>query len=59
MTKRGSCLTLEAFANKKKLGTLEIGSGSIIWYPANSKGKTKKSWTWTKFAELMEPKNGE
>jgi hypothetical protein len=51
LTKAGSSTTLEIKANGKKLGTLEIGRGSLFWYgPGRS---TKKRINWTKFADRM------
>jgi hypothetical protein len=31
LTKAGSSIELEIFASKEKIGTLEIGRGSLFW----------------------------
>lgn len=52
LTKAGSSLSLNIFANDKKLGTLEIGQGSLFWYPKNK--RNGKRIDWTSFAEMMD-----
>jgi hypothetical protein len=32
LAKAGSSIELEIFASKEKIGTLEIGRGSLFWY---------------------------
>lgn len=52
LTRAGSSMEFEVFADGEKLGTLSIGQGSINW----KKGRKQywgKSLAWTKFAELM------
>lgn len=51
LTKAGSSMNLEVFANKLKIGEIIIGRGSFEWI---SKGKTSgKRYSWSRFAELM------
>jgi hypothetical protein len=52
LTRAGSSMDFEIFADGEKLGTLSIGQGSINW----KKGR-KQIWgkpiSWTEFAEMM------
>ncbi|MEP6850601.1 MAG: hypothetical protein ABI999_17210 [Acidobacteriota bacterium] len=52
LTRAGSSMDFEIFADGEKLGMLSLGQGSINW----KKGR-KQYWgkpiSWTKFAELM------
>ena len=51
LAKAKSALTLDLSANNSKLGTLEIGQGSVYW---TGRGRQKsKRISWTKFAEMM------
>jgi hypothetical protein len=51
LVKAGSALTLEVFANREKLGMLEVGRGAMYWYGA---GRQKsKRIDWSKFADMM------
>ena len=51
LTKAGSSIELEIFANKQKLGTIVMGRGSIFWY---GKGRQKsKRISWSRFAKMM------
>ncbi|MGV8079998.1 MAG: hypothetical protein AB2L22_08075 [Syntrophales bacterium] len=52
LSKAGSSLDLEVYANKEKIGTIIIGRGSFEWIGASKKKGIKYSWT--KFAELMD-----
>ncbi len=52
LTKAGSSIDFEIFANKEKIGTIIIGRGSITW-----RGKDRrysKRLSWSRFAELMD-----
>src|SRR5690606_34676990 len=52
ITRLGTSVQLEVFAEGVKLGDLDIGSGSVAW-----RGRHRRSWKridWTRFAELME-----
>ncbi|MFZ6691853.1 hypothetical protein [Undibacterium sp. SXout20W] len=51
LAKAKSALTLDLFANKSKLGTLEVGSGSFYWTGRNR--QKSKRIDWSTFAELM------
>lgn len=52
LTRAGSSIELEMFSKGEKLGTLNIGRGSFIWYPKHSK-KNHVRLDWTAFAEIM------
>jgi len=52
LSKAGSSLTLRVYANDYKLGTLEIGRGSLYWYGRSR--HTRKRIDWTAFAEMMD-----
>lgn len=47
-----SSLRLEIFAERKKLGEIEIGRGSIYWWGANK--QRSKRIDWTRFADMMD-----
>jgi hypothetical protein len=52
LTKAGSSLDLEIYANREKIGTLILGSGSLFWF---GKGRQKrKRIAWTRFAQMMD-----
>ncbi len=51
ISKAGTSLDLEIFAQDHKLGELMIGRGSINWRGANR--KTTKRIRWSDFAEKM------
>lgn len=51
LVKAKSALSLDLFANSLKLGTLDIGQGSVFW---TGKGRQKsKRIPWPKFAAMM------
>jgi hypothetical protein len=52
LAKAGSSSELEIFASKEKIGTLEIGRGSLFWY-GRSRHKSKRI-AWSRFAEMMD-----
>lgn len=52
LSKAGSSLTLRVYANDYKIGTLEIGRGSLYWYGRSR--HTRKRIDWTAFAEMMD-----
>lgn len=52
LSKAGSSLTLRVYANDYKLGTLEIGRGSLYWYGRSR--HTRKRIDWTAFADMMD-----
>ena len=45
LTRAGTSILLEVFADKEKLGTVELGSGSIRWYGRNKQNPTPISWS--------------
>jgi hypothetical protein len=51
LARAGSSLHLEIFADKEKIGTLILGSGSLFWY--GGKRRTRKRIPWTGFAAMM------
>lgn len=53
LTRAGSSMDFEIFADGEKLGTLSIGQGSVNW----KKGRKQywgKKFSWSKFAEVMD-----
>ena len=52
LTKAGSSMEFEVFADGEKLGTITIGRGSFSWCGA----RRQKTWqfAWTEFAKLMD-----
>lgn len=52
LAKAKSALTLQIYRHKVKFGTLEVGRGSLRWWPANS--PTEHRLTWARFAQLMD-----
>ena len=55
LTKAGSSMDFEIFANDEKIGTIIIGRGSLTWYGRNRKhGKTL---SWSEFAEMMDERS--
>ena len=52
LTKASTALTLEIFADDSKLGTIELGQGSIGWKGHNR--KSVKRMSWSDFAAMMD-----
>ena len=52
LAKARSSLNLEIFANKEKIGELEIGRGSLFWYGRN-RHKSKRL-NWSRFVKMMD-----
>jgi hypothetical protein len=52
LAKAGSSLNLQIYANKEKIGELEVGRGSLYWY-GRSRHKSKRI-NWSRFAEMMD-----
>lgn len=52
LTKTGTSLLLEVYAEQEKIGELEIGRGSLYW--RGGKRKSAKRVDWSRFAELMD-----
>ncbi len=51
LSKAGTSLHLEIFADREKKGSLEIGRGALYW--TGSGRKRSKRVSWTRFADLM------
>lgn len=51
LSKAGTSIDLDIFADDEKLGTLVIGRGSLTWFGAN--WKRGRRFTWSAFANLM------
>jgi len=54
LSKAGTSIELDLFADEEKLGTLIIGRGSFTWFGA--KRKNGRRFSWSRFAEIMEAK---
>lgn len=52
LTKTGSSLDLEIYANDEKIGTLILGSGSLFWF--GRRRQKRKRIDWTRFADMMD-----
>jgi acetyl-CoA carboxylase carboxyltransferase component len=52
LAKAGSALYLDIFADEEKIGTIEIGRGSFIWW--GGKRKKRRKISWSDFAELLD-----
>jgi hypothetical protein len=52
LTKAGSSLNLEIFANEEKIGTLILGRGSLFWF--GKRRQIRKRIPWSRFAEMMD-----
>jgi hypothetical protein len=52
LAKARSSLNLEIYADREKIGELEIGRGSLYWY-GRRKQKSKRI-DWSKFAQMMD-----
>lgn len=52
LTKAGTSLELQVFANREKIGSLEIGRGSITW--RGGKRQKEKRLSWSQFAQHMD-----
>ncbi|MBK8467568.1 MAG: hypothetical protein IPL32_17265 [Chloracidobacterium sp.] len=52
LTRAGSSMSLEIFANDEKIGEIKLGRGSITWFGRNR--RTGKEMSWSKFAAMMD-----
>jgi hypothetical protein len=52
LTKAGTSIELELFADDEKLGRLIIGRGSLTWY--GNRWKAGRRFSWSRFAEFMD-----
>jgi len=52
LTRAGSSLDLEIYADKEKIGTMIIGQGSLEW--TGGKRRIRKRIPWSRFAAMMD-----
>jgi hypothetical protein len=52
LTKAGSSMEFEIYADEEKIGTIVIGRGSLTW--RGGRRQREKRLSWSKFAELMD-----
>lgn len=52
LSKAGTAIDIELFADQEKIGTLVIGRGSLTWY--GRKWKHGRKFSWSRFAAFME-----
>ncbi len=52
LAKARSSLTLQIYANKEKIGALEVGRGSLYWQ--GGKRQRSKRLDWSRFADMMD-----
>lgn len=52
LTRAGTSLRLEIYAEEEKIGTLTIGRGSLFW--RGGKRKQLIQIDWTRFAQIMD-----
>jgi hypothetical protein len=52
-TKAGSALTLQVYDKDQLLGEITIGRGSFTWRGGRRRWFNEHSWSWTRFADLM------
>lgn len=51
LTRAGSSLDLEIYAENEKIGTMIIGQGSLFWY--GGKRQLSKRISWSRLAKMM------
>jgi hypothetical protein len=52
LTKAGTSIRLEVFADQEKIGTVELGRGSLRWWGKKKQKSTQISWS--RFSDWME-----
>ena len=52
LTKAGSSMVLDIYAEDEKIGTIVIGRGSLTW--RGGRRQRDKRLSWSQFAELMD-----
>ncbi len=52
LTKAGTALYLDIFADREKIGRIEIGRGSFKWFGKNRENGKRISWS--TFAKLLD-----
>lgn len=52
LTKAGSSMSFEIYANAEKIGEIKLGRGSLTWFGKNRRNGYEISWS--KFAKMMD-----
>jgi hypothetical protein len=52
LTKAGSSMEFDIYANKEKIGTIVIGRGSLTW--RGGRRQRDKRLSWSEFAKMMD-----
>jgi hypothetical protein len=52
LTKAGTSVEFQIYAEGEKIGTIVLGRGSLTWY--GGKRQTGREFSWSRFAELMD-----
>jgi hypothetical protein len=52
LTIAGSALRLRIYADREKLGEMEVGRGSLYWHGRHK--RTRKRINWSRFATMMD-----
>ncbi len=52
LTKAGTSMELDVYADEEKIGTVVIGRGSLTW--RGGRRQREKRLTWSQFAEMMD-----
>lgn len=52
LSKAGTSIDFQIYADEEKIGTMIIGRGSITWFGRNR--KTPIELNWTRFAQIMD-----
>ncbi len=52
LTKAGSSMEFEIYAEREKIGTIILGRGSLTWF--GKKRQHGKRLSWSQFAQLMD-----
>lgn len=52
LTKAGSSIEFKIYANKKRIGTIVIGRGSMTW--RGGKRQREETLSWSDFAKMMD-----
>jgi hypothetical protein len=52
LSKSGTSITLQAYADEEKIGKLVIGRGSLTWY--GRKWHSGRRFSWSQFAARMD-----
>lgn len=53
LSKAGTSIEFEIYANQEKIGTLVIGRGSLTW--RGGRRQKEKTISWTRFADSLNP----